>query len=134
MKLIFILSFIVSGLFCRNIIFAGFSSVSEILLIVFVAVTIYQYLYIFIFSSRDDDLGFRVCLSKWVLYYTFTLEAAVIITYILEFTYLNTMIQHLLVINRQPHDTFTVPLVMSLCISYQILYFVIKSLMNRNNK
>ncbi|MCL2636835.1 MAG: hypothetical protein FWD48_00550 [Oscillospiraceae bacterium] len=129
MKLIYIFSFIISGLFFRYIIFESFIQASDALLLLFIAVTIYQYLYVFIFSKRDgNESSLKKCFAKWLLHYSIVLEAAVAVTFILNFSFRRTLLDGILTTNLLIENPHNVPIVISTCIAYQFLYLVITTI------
>ncbi|MCL2697206.1 MAG: hypothetical protein FWE74_03885 [Oscillospiraceae bacterium] len=133
MSLVYKLSFIISGIFIRDIIFYNSIQSSEIFILIFVIAAAYQYLYAFIFYRRDgDDISIGKCLTKWVLYYTITIEAVILITYIMNFTYRGTLADNLLTTGPRDPEPYIILAALSTCIAYQIIYFVIKKLITKD--
>jgi hypothetical protein len=125
MGLLFKFSFIVSGIFLRDFIYYDTMQVSEIFLLIFVAVTIFQYLYVFIFYKRDgEETSHGACLARWIFCYTVTAEATVVITAVMNFSYRYGMAHFL----STPHpESYKFIIVISTCIVFQVFYAVIKS-------
>jgi hypothetical protein len=129
MNLLFKFSFIISGLFFRLIIFENFMQVSGLLLLLFIAVTLYQYLYVFIFYKRDNsEMSHAACLARWALCYSITIEIMIAITMILNFNFNRTMAQGIFTTNASSANPYTLPLILSTCIAFQIIYYIIKRL------
>jgi len=127
MAILFKLSFIITGLFFRHILFENFAQVREWLFILFVAVTLYQYLYVFIFYKRDGgEMSHGACLARWVLCFSITIEVTVAYTLVQNFGFRGGY-GDMFATHASLADPYRVPMAISTCVAYQVFYLIIKT-------
>jgi hypothetical protein len=125
--ILFKLSFIITGLFFRHIIFENIQQISEILFLLFVAVTLYQYLYVFIFYKRDgSEMSHGACLARWALCYSITIEVIIVFTLIMDFGFRGGY-GDIFATRSSLETPYKILIFLSTCIAYQIIYVFIKS-------
>jgi len=126
MNLLFKLSFIISGLFIRDLIYYDTLQLNEIFLFTFIAVIIYQYLYVFILYKREgDEISHRECLANWVLYYTITIEVTIAVTAVVNVSFRGGYADMFATPSPEPYKIL---IIIFPCIAYQVLFCVIKTI------